>query len=268
VLSLHKKTQIMSSNFEQFKALHHQQEPLVLGNAWDVQSATVLEKLGIKAIGTSSAAVAGTLGYNDGENMPFDEYFFLIKRIKSSVSVPLSVDLEAGYGKTEEAIVQNIQRLHELGVAGINIEDTIVDGNGRSIMPADRFAGKMKNITARLAQLGIDIFINLRSDAFLLGLPDAGKEAVQRIKAYEHTGVHSIFLPCITAVDDIKAAVAATQLPVSVMCMPGLPDFRTLQSLGIKRISMGNFVHGTLYKKMEEITGDIISEGSFSGLFK
>lgn len=258
----------MSSNFERFKALHHQQEPLLLGNVWDVQSAIILEKLGIKAIGTSSAAAAGTLGYNDGEDMPFEEYFFLIKRIRASTSIPLSVDLEGGYGDTEDVIVENIQRLHELGVAGINIEDSVVDEKGRHIVDTRSFAQKMGNISGRLRGLGIDIFINLRSDAFLLGLPDAAKEAVQRIKAYEHTGVHSIFLPCITAEDDIKAAVAATQLPVSVMCMPGLPDFKTLQSLGIKRISMGNFVHGVLYKKMEEMARGIISEGSFSGLFK
>lgn len=258
----------MSSNFEQFKALHHQQEPLLLGNVWDVQSAIIMEKLGIKAIGTSSAAAAATLGYNDGEDMPFEEYFFLVRRIKAATSIPLSVDLEAGYGNTEAAIVENIQRLHELGVAGINIEDSIVDEQGRHIVPADSFAQQLENITGRLRQLGIDMFINLRSDPFLLGLPDAGKEAVQRIKAYEHSGVHSIFLPCITAVDDIKAAVAATQLPVSVLCMPGLPDFNTLQSLGVKRISMGNFVHGILYKKLEEMGQSIISEGSFAGLFK
>ena len=258
----------MSSYFEQFKALHHQQEPLLLGNVWDVQSAIILEKLGIKAIGTSSAAAAATLGYNDGEEMPFEEYFFLVKRIKASTSIPLSVDLEAGYGDTEAAIVENIQRLHELGVAGINIEDSVVDEKGRHMVAAGSFAQKVKNITERLRLLGIDIFINLRSDPFLLGLPDAGKEAVQRIKAYEHSGVHSIFLPCITAVDDIKAAVAATQLPVSVMCMPHLPDFKTLQSLGIRRISMGNFVHGMLYKNMEAMSQGIIREGSFAGLFK
>jgi len=136
------------------------------------------------------------------------------------------------------------------------------------MVAAGSFAQKVKNITERLRLLGIDIFINLRSDPFLLGLPDAGKEAVQRIKAYEHSGVHSIFLPCITAVDDIKAAVAATQLPVSVMCMPHLPDFKTLQSLGIRRISMGNFVHGVLYKNMEAMSQGIIREGSFAGLFK
>jgi 2-methylisocitrate lyase-like PEP mutase family enzyme len=258
----------MSSYFEQFKALHYQQEPLLLGNVWDVQSAIILEKLGIKAIGTSSAAVAASLGYNDGEDMPFEEYFFLVQRIKAATAIPLSVDLEAGYGNTEAAIVENIQRLHALGVAGINIEDSVVDEKGRHIVAADSFAQKMKNITERLRQLGIDIFINLRSDPFLLGLPDAGAAAVQRIKAYEHSGVHSIFLPCITAVDDIKAAVAATQLPVSVMCMPNLPDFKTLQSLGIKRISMGNFVHSILYKKLEAMGQGIISEGSFSGIFK
>lgn len=240
---------------------------MLLGNAWDAQSATVLEQQGIKAIGTSSAAAAGTLGYNDGEDMPFEEYLFLIKRIKASISVPLSVDLEAGYGETVEEIVQNIQRLHELGIAGINIEDSIVNGAGRSIVSTESFAGKLENITKRLQQLGIEMFINVRCDAFLLGLPEAGKEAIQRITAYERTGVHSIFLPCITEVADIKAAVAATKLPVSVMCMPNLPDFSTLQSLGVKRVSMGNFMHGTIYKKMEEFTREIISEGSFWGLF-
>jgi 2-methylisocitrate lyase-like PEP mutase family enzyme len=260
----------MSNSFEQFKALHAREEPLLLGNAWNVQSAKVLEGLQVKAIATSSAAVAAALGYNDGEDMPFEEYLFMVKRIKASLNnnTPLSVDLEGGYGKTEEAIVSNIQRLYELGVAGINIEDSVVDSSGRSILKTEDFARKLANISNRLQELRINLFVNVRSDAFLLGLPNALQEALNRIAAFEKAGAHGIFLPCITAVEDIKAAVNATHLPLNVMCMPNLPDFSVLQSLGVKRISMGNFLNGTLYKKMESLSRDIISEGSFSVLFQ
>lgn len=258
----------MSSNFDQFKALHFREEPLLLGNVWDVQSAAVMEQLSVEAIGTSSAAVAATLGYKDGEGMPFEEYYFIIKRIKAATSLPLSVDLEAGYGGSEEEIVQNIRRLHQLGVAGINIEDSIVDSNGRSIVSAGSFAEKLQGITRRLQEQQIDMFINVRCDAFLLNLPDTRKEAVERIRAYDKTGVHGIFLPCITAIDDIRAATTATQLPVSVMCMPGLPDFPVLQSLDVRRISMGNFVHATLYKKMEGMISRILDDLHFGVLFQ
>jgi 2-methylisocitrate lyase-like PEP mutase family enzyme len=252
---------------ELFKELHHQVEPMLLGNVWNVQSAKVFEKLNFKAIGTSSAAVAEALGYKDGENMPFEEYFLIIRRIKESTVTPLSVDLEAGYGKTEEEIINNIKRLHDLGVAGINLEDSVVSNSVRKIVGIESFAKKLENITDQLQAQHIDIFINVRCDAFLLNLPEARKEAIKRIAAYEKTGIHGIFLPCITEPDDIKATVNSTKLPVNVLCMPDLPDFDLLKSLGVKRISMGNFVNDWVYKKMEELCQGIINERNFSGLF-
>ena len=258
----------MSNTFELFRKLHQQEEPLLLGNVWDAQSAKAFEKLKYKAIGTSSAAVAEALGYEDGENMPFDEYLFVIKRIKESVNIPVTVDLEGGYGKTEDAIVENIKKLVGLGVAGINIEDTVVTKTGRTIVDTDQFAAKLKGIIEKLKGQNLDIFINVRCDAFLLNVPDATNEAVKRIKAYDKTGVHGIFLPCITNEYDIKVTVAATSLPVSVMCMPGLPDFTTLSYLKVKRISMGPFLSRGVYKRMEELATTIQSERSFAGLFR
>lgn len=250
-----------------FKKLHQQNQSLLLGNVWDVQSALIYEKLGFQAIGTSSAAVAQSLGYEDGENMPFDDYLFIIKRIRASVDLPFSVDLEAGYGKTLEAVVANIKTLHELGVVGINIEDSTVGEGSRSIENAVIFAEKVQKIVSMLKKESIEIFINVRSDAFLLQLPNALEEAKIRIKLYENAGADGIFLPCITAPNDIKEVVASTSLPINVMCMPTLPDFETLANLGVKRISMGDFVNTSIYRKMDELVKSVIINKNFSPLF-
>ncbi|MBT1702819.1 isocitrate lyase/PEP mutase family protein [Chryseosolibacter indicus] len=257
----------MNSQVKVFRELHRQSEPLLLANVWDVQSAKVFEKQKFKAIGTSSAAVAQTLGYNDGEEMPFDEYFLMIKRIKASTTIPLTVDLEAGYGKTEDEIVSNIKALHELGVVGINIEDSIVTNSVRTIVSAESFAERLKKLISRLHEEDIDIFINVRCDAFLLNLTDAKNEAIRRTSAYGKTGVHGFFLPCITNVDDIKATTAATTLPVNVMCMPNLPGFNVLKTAGVKRISMGPFLNKAVYQRMEELCQQVVEEQTFSVLF-
>jgi 2-methylisocitrate lyase-like PEP mutase family enzyme len=241
----------MTSQLQQFRKLHYNESPLLLGNVWNVQSAFVFQNLGFEAIGTSSSAIAKSLGYEDGENISFEDYLFIIDRIIKSVNLPLSVDLEAGYGKTEEAIVSNIARLIKLGVAGINIEDSIVVNNKRSIQKANDFANKLYNITTELNNRNMELFINVRCDAFLLNLPDTWNEAIKRIRLYENAGIDGIFLPCITNETDIKKVVENTKLPLNVMCMPDLPDFKRLQELGVKRISMGNFVNGHIYKQME-----------------
>src|SRR6478735_10133337 len=128
------------NNSENFNRLHQQESPLLVANVWSAQSAKVMEKLNLQAVATSSSAVAATLGYADGEAMSFEEYFFVIKRIKASTNLPLSVDLETGYGKSVKEIVANIKRLHEIGVVGINIEDSILENRERTIADAETFA--------------------------------------------------------------------------------------------------------------------------------
>ncbi|WP_114938809.1 isocitrate lyase/PEP mutase family protein [Mucilaginibacter endophyticus] len=257
----------MKNRFKEFLALHYNTELLQIGNVWNVQSAQVYDKLNFKAIGTSSAAVAATLGFADGEEMSFDDYLFVIKWIATSATAILSVDLEAGYGNTPEEISDNIIRLHSLGVAGINIEDSIVINGQRSIVDANEFAAKLKQVTRLLAKAGVEVFINLRSDSFLLGLPNALEDALTRTKLYQDTGVHGLFFPCITQIVDIEKITALSSLPVSVMCMPNLPDFKALQSAGVKRISSGNFLNSIIYQELENKVEKIISENSFASLF-
>ncbi len=250
-----------------FKNLHQGESPVFIGNVWNVQSAKVYEELGFKALATSSSAVAKSLGYEDGEQMSFDEYFYMIQRISQCTSVPLSVDLESGYGKTAADIVDNIKRLSKIGVVGINIEDSAVTDGIRTFSDLDVFSDKLKSIISQLKQSGIEMFINVRTDPFLLNVDNALHETLQRIKLFDEVGVDGIFVPCITSESDIKQVVDSTNLPLNVMCMPELPDFEVLANLGVKRITSGNFLNGYIYQNLKNINQAISSEKSFSPVF-
>jgi 2-methylisocitrate lyase-like PEP mutase family enzyme len=252
-------------SFEDFLKLHHQSQPLLIGNIWDVKSAQVFEKAGYKAIGTSSAAVANSFGYEDGEQLPFELLIQLAKRVNQVTHLPLSVDVEGGFSRTIAGICQNIERLHDVGVVGINIEDSL-PGNPRTLQEPDSFRKTLEEIANHLQKKNIKLFINVRTDGFLQGLPNAQSETIQRIQEYQSTGVHGIFVPCIVNQDDIRAVVASTKLPVNVMCMPQLPTFAELQKLGVKRISSGNFVHQYLLKTLKEAMITIQNEQSFKSL--
>ncbi|HEY4325413.1 MAG TPA: isocitrate lyase/phosphoenolpyruvate mutase family protein, partial [Mucilaginibacter sp.] len=155
----------MKNRFEDLLALHKNAEPLLIGNAWNAQSAKIFEQQKFKVIGTSSAAVAESLGYADGQEMSLETYLFIVERIAASVSAILTVDLEAGYGDTPEQIAANIARLYNIGVSGINIEDSIVVDGKRIITDAAAFAEKLKQVIRLLKNENIDMFINLRSDS-------------------------------------------------------------------------------------------------------
>ncbi|MCZ8023344.1 MAG: isocitrate lyase/phosphoenolpyruvate mutase family protein [Cytophagales bacterium] len=253
-------------SFDDFLKLHQQSQPLLIGNIWDAKSAQVLEKVGYKAIGTSSAAVANSFGYEDGEQLPFELLIQLAKRVKQVTSLPLSVDIEGGFSRTAEGICQNIERLHDVGVVGINIEDSL-PGNPRALQELDSFRKTLEEIANHLQRNNIKLFINVRTDGFIQGLPNALSETIQRIQEYQDTGVHGVFVPCIINPGDIREVVASTDLPVNVMCMPQLPVFAELQKLGVKRISSGNFVHQYLLKTLEEAMITIQNDQSFKNLF-
>lgn len=256
----------MSDNFNTFKELHHQDQPLLIGNVWDVAGAQLFEKFGFKAIATSSSAVADTLGEEDGENISFDDYLRVVKGIVSHTNLPLSVDLESGYGSTPDEIVGNIRKLVDFGVVGINLEDSKEVKGKRSLEDAHLFAEKLKAITHRLNDENINIFINLRSDPFLLQVPDALDESLKRVALYEDHA-SGIFLPFINEAADIKAVTEKTNLPLNVLSMKGLPHFDTLQELGVKRISIGGSMYNHLKGRMEELIQSIQENKSVDILF-
>lgn len=250
-----------------FKNLHYQDSPLLIANVWDVPSAKAAEKLNFQAIGTSSAAVAAMLGYKDGEEMDFAELLYIVKRISQNTDLPLSVDLEAGYSRNPNQITENIKQLAELGVVGINFEDSYIEDGSRVLSKADDFAKTLSTITDLLQKDNVEMFINTRVDAFIMGIPSPVEETKKRIQLYESAGASGIFTPCIEKESDIAEIVQSTTLPLNVLCMPNLPDFDTLTKLGVKRISMGDFPFMHLCTSYEASIKTILEQKSFKSVF-
>jgi len=253
-------------NYTAFKNLHNQDSPLFLGNVWNTQSALLFQKLGFKAIGTSSAAIATSLGYEDGEKMPFKDLLRIVKNIQSKINIPLTVDIESGYNRNTTEIINNIIALQKLGVVGINIEDSITVTE-RIIVNAQEFAKTIQSIKSHLSNNNIDIFLNVRTDYYIIGLTNPFEETLKRIKTYEESGADGIFVPCIVAENEIQKVVESTTLPVNVMCMPDLPNFNTLQDLGVKRISIGPFLYNGMVGKLEKSIIEIAKNQSFNSIF-
>ena len=251
----------------EFKNLHNQEIPLLIANVWDVPSAKVAQKLNIQAIGTSSAAIASLLGYNDGEEMKFSELEYFVKQIALNSKLPLSVDIESGYSQNPTEISNHIKRLVAHGVVGVNIEDSSVINGVRTLLDANEFAKILVSVTESLKQENIDVFINVRTDTFILLQDNVVDETKRRIALYQKAGANGIFTPCIQKENDIKEIVNCTTLPINVMCIPNLPNFKVLAKLGVKRISMGNFLFDKMYEGYEGIVKTIIDQQSFNSVF-
>jgi 2-methylisocitrate lyase-like PEP mutase family enzyme len=225
---------------ETFHALHKKGDPLVLFNAWDVATATAIAKSS-PAVATSSGAVASALGFADGQNIPFEVVSGLVSRMTAAVPVPVSIDLEAGYGDTAEAAAESVARIVKAGAIGINIEDGLFAGKRQLVSP-EQHAAKIKAVRAAAQTLGIRLFINARTDPFLLkfGSPDEClNEAARRARAYADAGADGIFVPGLTDLALIETFVQLTPLPVNIMVMRGVPEIAELARAGVRRVSLG-----------------------------
>jgi 2-methylisocitrate lyase-like PEP mutase family enzyme len=254
------------NSFETFLQLHQQEQPLLLGNAWDITSAAAFERVGFKAIATSSSAVAQSMGYEDRENIPFELLLEIIKRMSRHIHVPFSVDMEAGYSRDIPGIIANIEKLYDLGVVGFNIEDSMITEPGK-LQTVENFQQIISSARDHLERKNMKMFINARTDAFLRKLPSPLLETIKRAKAYEEAGASGIFAPFVDDENDIKQIVQATKLPLNVLVMPSLPSFGKLAEWGVKRISMGGSIYRAVTASLEKTLRSIQTDQSFKTLF-
>ncbi|MBS1509493.1 MAG: isocitrate lyase/phosphoenolpyruvate mutase family protein [Bacteroidetes bacterium] len=252
------------NQYQQFVQLHQTEKPLLLGNCWDVNSAQQLQTAGYKAIGTSSWAVAKAMGLDDGEQLPFEQLLQMVQQVKQHITIPLTVDLERGYSNTTEGILQNIHALYDAGVSGINIEDSTA---AKELLPAETFASQLSSIKNYCRQQQFDMFINARTDAFLLQQEHALKETLQRVRLYEASGADGIFVPFMTAANDIQAVTAHTVLPVNILASAALPSLDVLNAWGVKRVSMGASLFRAVNNNMHLLLKDINNNRSLQILF-
>ncbi|WP_120495336.1 isocitrate lyase/phosphoenolpyruvate mutase family protein [Kiloniella sp. EL199] len=225
-----------------FHNLHKKGDPLVLYNIWDPGTAKVAAGAGAPAIATGSWSVAEAFGFPDGEKLPRDLAMENINRICNSVDVPVSLDLESGYGTTPEEVAQSVTLAGQNGAIGINFEDQIIDGQGLYSIEdqAARIAAAKKASDA----LDVSIFINARTDIFLKATASDDKKkllekVIARGQAYADSGADGFFVPALTDADLIKELCEKCLLPVNIMMMQGCPSISELADLGVARISHG-----------------------------
>jgi 2-methylisocitrate lyase-like PEP mutase family enzyme len=227
----------MNDKTEAFAALHVAGDPLILFNIWDAGSAAAVAKAGAKAIATGSWGVAGAHGIGDGEKLPLDVALATLSEIVAVTDLPVSIDMEAGYGANPGAVSASVKRAADAGAVGINLEDKD---------PVTRTLFSVADASARIAAAAATgVFVNARADLFILTPPaehDAAKvdALIERAKAYADAGARGLFAPFLQDASLIERLCKGSPLPVNILMRPGCPDHATLASLGVARISHGH----------------------------
>jgi len=251
-------------SLEKFKSLHNQNQPLLIANTWDAISSKAAEKAGFQVIGTSSHAIANILGYEDGENIPFEEMFFMVEKIAKSTSLLVSADFESGYSDDPQQVAKNVEKLVDAGILGINLEDGLTNGKDRSLGDISVLTDKIKAIKSHLQSKGKDIYINARIDTYTTKHADAINETLKRIKAYETAGADGFFVPLINTDEDIKAVLETTKLPLNVFMKDGLKTYEEFAALGVHRVSYGNGIHAKITEATNKAFDDLMKTKSLS----
>lgn len=225
----------------QFRTLHVPGKPLVLFNCWDAGSARAIVAGGAPALATASWAVAAANGYEDGEHVPFDFVIANLARIVRAVELPVSVDLETGYGVTPDAVGASVEHAILAGAVGCNLEDGDFKGGSRS---AAAHGERIKAARSAAERQSLPLFINARTDAFLFSKPethtaDMVAEAIARANIYADHGADGLFVPGLVDSVLIEHLVRASPLPINLMASDALPGLAGLGDLGVARLSYG-----------------------------
>ena len=252
---------------EDFRALHHRGKILVLPNAWDAPSARVFEDAGFPAVATSSAGMMVSLGYPDGEIVPRDEYVSAVKRIAKVLSVPLSADIVAGFGKTTKDVLITVKAVLKTGAIGINIEDFA--HATRKLYPIERQIENVKAIKKLGESVKIPLVINARTDALRFGEGDEEErfnEAIRRASAYRDAGADCVYPMGLVDHSSISAFVKAVDFPVNVMVRKGLPSVGELERLGVARVSFGPGASYAAMGLLKRAAKEVLEQGTFGTL--
>jgi 2-methylisocitrate lyase-like PEP mutase family enzyme len=237
------------------RQLHQGPKILVLPNAWDVASARIFETAGFPAIATTSAGVANSLGYPDVERLTRDQMLDVVGRIVKAVSVPVTADVEAGYGDA----LKTAQALVELGVAGMNLEDTTGEASLVDIPTQVKIIEGIRSNT--------DLVINARTDVMMFSIGDPAtrlERTIERINAYRNAGADCVFVPGVRDAATIGKLVQAARCPINILAGAGVPPIAELQRLGVARVSIGSGAMRATMGLTQRIAQELFERGTYS----
>lgn len=242
-----------------FKELHHRGEILILPNAWDAASARIFELAGAAAVATTSSGLAASLGYPDGEKIARELLMGAVRRIAETVDVPVSVDIEAGYGTTPNEVCETVRGVLDAGGVGINIEDALLDPSG--------LVEKIAAIRELCVGAHVPLFINARTDVYLRARDAGAKEfedAVRRLRAYEAAGADGLFVPGLGDAQTISKLLAEIHRPLNILAARGVPPAAGLERIGVARVSVGSGAMRAALALTRRVADELLHEGTYS----
>ena len=255
-----------SEQAQAFRHMHAGPAILILPNAWDVATARLIEQAGFPAIATTSAGVAWALGYPDGERISRGDMLEVVRRIATAVGVPVTADVEAGYGATPEAAAETARGVIAAGAVGLNLEDGTAEGG---LLDVALHAERIQAARAAGAGAGVPLVINARTDAFEVKEWDAARrfaEAVRRANAYRVAGADCLFVPHVSDGDTIGRLARELDGPLNVIAGPPAPPIRELERLGVRRASLGPRVVQAALGLVRRIAVELRERGTYESM--
>lgn len=250
---------------EHFRELHHTGWPLLLVNVWDAATARLVEELGFAAVATTSGGIAWTEGYADGQRITRDRMLARVSVVCRSVGLPVSADLEGGYGPAVEDAARTAQGAIDAGAVGLNFEDS--GANRQELVDASVQGKRIEAMAAVGKQDGVPLVINARTDVYLAqtGPNDAWRfeETIRRANRYLEAGADCIFVPGVTEAGVIGKLAGAIAGPLNVLAAAQTPSVEHLRSLGVARVSVGSAAMGFTLAKFREAATQVRDEGTF-----
>jgi len=248
-----------------FRKMHHGGRILILPNAWDAAGARVFEEAGFGAIATTSAGIAFTMGFPDGQHISRDEMLGVVKRIAKAVKIPVTADVEAGYGDRPEDTAQTARAVAEVGGVGMNLEDA----TGDSEKPLFDLALQVERVNAVREAAGETIVLNARTDVYLLQLETPEKRydaALQRLIAYRDAGADCVFVPGLQDSVTIARLVKDLACPVNILVGPGAQPISKLEELGVARVTVGSGAMRATMGLVKRIAEELKGPGTYKSL--
>lgn len=260
-------TATQRSRAETFRDRHTDQaaRPLVLPNSWDAASTIIYEAAGFPAVGTSSAGIAASLGVRDGEHLSRGEMLRVVERIAHSVAIPVSADIEAGYGDTPEAVAETVRKTIDAGAVGVNLEDGR-DDTEAPLVDRDRHAARIQAARETAESAQVPLVINGRTDVFWRGVgdpSDRADRAIERANLYLDAGSDCVFVPGVTDAETIGTLVDGIDGPLNVLGGPGSPPIPELSDLGVARVSVGSGPMRATLGMLQDIGDELRTEGTY-----